>query len=176
MHLPEPFVFHLSNQTPITIRPIQPTDASRLMAFYGRLSPETIYLRFLSAHPSLTPEDFQRLSTVDYQTHMAFVAVSAESPDAPIIGVARYVTLAPDRPHEAESAIVVEDRFQGQGIGSHLMQRLVLFAREHDVHFFVAEINVANEKMLRFIQRSGLPSHRQLTEGLWEVRVELLVG
>lgn len=37
------------------LRPIRPDDAGRLVAMHNRLSKETIYYRFFSAHPKLSP-------------------------------------------------------------------------------------------------------------------------
>src|SRR5258706_309275 len=57
------------------IRPIRPDDAARLQAFHQRLSAESIYLRWLSAHPVLTDEEAAAMTQLDYSSRMAFVAV-----------------------------------------------------------------------------------------------------
>ena len=41
----------LSDGGTVHFRPVRPDDADRLVAFHGRLSPETIYFRFFSPRP-----------------------------------------------------------------------------------------------------------------------------
>ena len=47
----------LIDGTPVHIRPITPEDDERLVAFHNELSPESLYMRFFSAHPRLQPAD-----------------------------------------------------------------------------------------------------------------------
>jgi len=124
-------------------------------------------------HPVLSFEEAQRLATVDYQTRVAFVATLEEAGEEIIVAVARYDVIRPDRPDVAEAAIVVEDRYQGQGLGSMLLDRLLAYARAHGVHTFMAEISAENKRMMRFIQRSGLPVEKKLEDRVWEVRLNI---
>lgn len=171
--LPVPEAVNLHDGMPLTIRPIQPDDSPRLQALHSRLSPESIYLRFLGMHPILTQREAERLANVDYQTRMAFVATLEEAGEEIIVAVARYDVIRPDRPEVAEAAIVVEDRYQGQGLGSILLDRLLAYARAHGVRTFVAEISAENERMMRFVQRSGLPVEKKLEDRVWEVQLNI---
>lgn len=157
----------------VAIRPIRPDDAAGLQALHSRLSPESRYLRFLSSRASLPRDEAVKLATVDYQTRMAFVATWLSQGEERIIGVARYAVSEPATPNEAEAAIVVEDRYQGLGLGTHLLKTLVDYARERGIQTFLAEISVANARMLRMIQRSGIPMETKLESGAWEVRLKL---
>src|SRR5689334_19145190 len=94
----------LKDGTPVRVRPIRPDDAARLRAFHSRLSPESIYLRWLSAHPVLSEAEARDLATVDYAGRMAYIATTAldDDPAAPLVGVARYGRV----PHQADEAEV----------------------------------------------------------------------
>ena len=59
----------------LTIRPIRPEDAKAHTAFFARLSPQDIRFRFFSAMRELSPEQTVRLTQVDYDREMAFIAV-----------------------------------------------------------------------------------------------------
>ena len=163
----------LNDGTTATLRPIRPDDAPRLQALHVRLSPETIYLRFLGMHTMLTHEEARRLANVDYQSRMAIVAAREEKGEEIIIGVARYAVANPEKPDEAEAAIVVEDRYQGRGLGLILVERLLAYARSHGIRTFLAEINAENERMMGFVRRSGLQAEKRLQEGVWEIRIHL---
>jgi len=183
MHpLPPPETVTLRSGERAVIRPIRPDDAARLQAFHQRLSAESIYLRWLSAHPVLTDEEAAALTQLDYASRMAFVAVAPpagpdgeSSPVAPgeIIGVARYAVAHPDRPLEAEAAVVVADAYQRQGLGSQLLQRLLAYAQAQGLTTWVAEINAQNVPMLRFMGRGGLPVTRHLEGGSWQVSIHI---
>lgn len=162
----------LRDGTRVTTRAIRPDDAPRLQAFHARLSPESIYLRWLSAHPLLTDDEAAALSQVDYQERMAFVATRPASVEE-IIGVARYALAPAEGPGAAEAAVVVADALQQQGLGTLLLRRLLAYARTQAITTWVAEINAQNARMLRFIQRGGLPTTKRLESGSWQVRIDL---
>lgn len=170
---PLPDNVRLDDGTLVTIRPIRPDDAPRLQAFHTRLSPESIYMRFLEAHPVLFDAEARRFTTVDYENRMALVATREEQDQELILGVARYDTFGPNRPDEAEMAIVVEDAYQGHGLGLALLDHLLAYARQHGVRIFVAEVSSENDRMLHFVQRSGLPTEKRLVDGTWELRVKI---
>jgi RimJ/RimL family protein N-acetyltransferase len=81
--------------------------------------------------------------------------------------------LGPKTPGQAEAAVVVEDRFQGMGVGTILVDRLLDYARTHGVRAFVAEVSHENDRMLAFIRHSGLPFERKFEEGVWQIHVHI---
>ena len=58
----------------VHVRPIRPDDAERLVAFHGRLSPESVYFRFFSPKPRLTDKEVEKFTTVDMDDRVALVA------------------------------------------------------------------------------------------------------
>jgi RimJ/RimL family protein N-acetyltransferase len=168
----KPETIQLQDGTAVTIRPIRSDDAPRLQALMERLSPESVYYRFLAPRKALTDQQAHDLANVDYQGRMALVA-TVDQGEEEIIGVARYAQTTPDEPDLAEAAVVVEDRFQGQGLGTLLLKRLAAHAQAQGIRAFWATIHPTNDRIRRFIQRSGLPSKSRFESGLWEIRVEL---
>lgn len=157
----------------MALRPILPEDAPRLRALHARLSPESRYFRFFSARAELPLEEAQQLATVDYRTKMAVVALSTQEPEPTIIGVARYGVADPSKPDEADAAIVVEDRFQGRGLGTALLAQLLKYAREHGIQYFIANVDSMNTTMLKLIQRANLTTEMKLKSGVWDIRVRI---
>ena len=133
----------------VTIRPMAPDDADRLLAFHSRLSDDTTYLRYFSPHPHLSPREVVRFTVVDHLEREAFVAVEGDD----IVGVGRYDR----RPGtaDAEVAFVVEDRWQDRGIGTRLMERLMERAREVGIERLVGETLAGNRRMLKLFRRVG---------------------
>jgi len=105
----------LGDGTEITIRPIRPEDAELEAEFVRRLSPETKYFRFMTTLNELPPPMLARLTQIDYDREMAFIAVTTDKDGKEIeLGVARYA-VNPDG-ESCEFAIVVDDEWQGRGL------------------------------------------------------------
>ncbi len=161
----------LADGTAVAIRLIRPDDGPGLQAFHARLSPETIFWRYLGVHPELSDMEAERLAHVDCENCVAFVATHTQDSQEDIIGVARYERLGTGQAEEAEFAIVVEDRFQRRGVGTLLWRRLTEHARAHSVRLFVAVIHPDNYPMRSFMRRSGLKMDAKLYGGVMTVRV-----
>ena len=109
------------------LRPIRPSDADRLVAFYGRISPESKYMRFFAPYPRLSDRDVKRFTEVDYVDRVAFIVTLGED----MIAVGRYDRAEGDR---AEVAFLIEDAHQGRGIAQLLLEHLAEAARERGHH------------------------------------------
>jgi GNAT superfamily N-acetyltransferase len=151
----------------IHIRPIQPTDWHRLQLFHQRLSSGTVELRFHGAKRELSTPLALRFTGVDGQNDVAFVATTGTR--GRIVGVARYSRVSPTC---AEVAFVVEDGFQGHGVGSRLMRRLIESARQNGITELVAEVMAGNTPMFRLLRQAG-PTRVDASGGVCEVHVDL---
>ena len=142
----------------VTIRPIAPDDARLLVDLYYRLSEMTRRLRFHSMRQNVPLEEIEqeakRLSDLDPANQAALVATIEEEGEDRIVAVARLARS--EDPVEAESAIVVRDDFQRQGLGSHLLKLLVEVARAMNVKRLTAWVMAENLHMLHIVQKSGL--------------------
>ncbi|HEX2381770.1 MAG TPA: bifunctional GNAT family N-acetyltransferase/acetate--CoA ligase family protein [Acidimicrobiales bacterium] len=148
----------------VQVRPIEPTDAARLVEFHEGLSRETKRLRFFAPHPHLSNAEVIRFTTVDHHDREALVALG----DDELIGVARYDREAGSQ--EAEVAFVVADAWQGSGVASLLLEHLAARARTEGLTTFVADTLPENRKMQRVFSDSGLAPVRT-----WDLGVEHLV-
>jgi acetyltransferase len=151
----------LTDGTQVTLRPIRPEDECALTALYERLSPQTAYQRFFTVMRRLPPDWAHILANVDYDRRMAIVALD---PGGGLIGVARYVY--DERAQEAEIAIVIEDRWQGQGLGKLLLGELVGYAEGRGIRRFRAYVLADNLRMLKLIRRGTRILDRKLDSGV----------
>ncbi len=135
----------------LTIRPVRPEDAPEHDAFFHRLSPEDVRLRFFAAVRDLTPAQLARFTRLDYERNMAFIAVRETTGQT--VGVARLAR--EDDGGVAEFAVVVQPDVKGKGLGTHLMQRLLEWAPAHGVREVRGEILAENTNMLVFARNLG---------------------
>lgn len=151
----------LTDGTTVQLRPICPEDADAILAMHSRFSERTRYLRYFSPYPRIPARDLRRFVNVDHRDREAFVVLSGER----IVAVGRYDRLGPDAP-DAEVAFVVEDSFQGRGIGPVLLEYLAEAGRQVGLTRFVAEVLPANGAMLRVFADFGYHVERQYADGV----------
>jgi len=135
----------------LLIRPIRPADAAEHNAFFHRLSPEDIRLRFFAAVRELTPAQIDKFTRLDYDRDMALIAVREKTGET--VGVARLVREGD--PLVAEFAVIVQHDLQGRGLATHLMRHLLAWAPRHGVREVIGEILAENGAMLDLARHLG---------------------
>jgi acetyltransferase len=162
----------LADGTTVTIRPITPADAGIETEFIARLSPQTRRYRFLSGLKELTPAMLKRFLNVDYPSEMALIATIPFDGREREIGVARY---APgSRPDHVEFAVVIEDEWQGKGLGPALLERLFAIAERSGFAGIEGLVLNENYGMLKLMERMGFErSHRLHEPGVVHVSKSL---
>jgi GNAT superfamily N-acetyltransferase len=146
------------------MRPIRPDDAALLVEFHARLSSDSVYRRYFSLHPVLTKAEVRHLTEVDYADRFAFIVLDGDV----LVGVARYDRIPGTT--EAEVAFVVEDIYQGEGIGLLLLEHLVDAALPLGITTFTAETQASNRNMMNVFYYSGYTVETSLEQDIISVR------
>ena len=163
--------FTLSNGVEITFRIVRSDDARALQRVHARCSKRTIYLRFFgSLEEELSDEKARYFASTDGVDHLGLVALDPQDPNE-IIGVARYARQPGGE--RAEYAALVEDRWQGHGVGAELTRVLIEKARENEVLAFYALVKGKNKSMLSVLRHLDLPEQERVEEGEKLVEVRL---
>jgi acetyltransferase len=139
-----------------TLRPIRPEDAERHGAFFRRLSPQDIRYRFFSAMREMSAEQMARLTQVDYEREMAFLAVREATGET--VGVARLVGEVGRG--EGEFAVIVEPDMKGRGLARALMQKLIDWGATQGMTEIVGQVLADNQPMLAFVRGLGFTVRR----------------
>jgi RimJ/RimL family protein N-acetyltransferase len=155
----------------VTVRPIQPGDAGLIDEMHRRLSPESLYYRYLRPRiPPLT--EIEEVCTLAPEKGAGFVATVQQQKET-IVSLAYYVREAHAQHLTAEPGILVEDRFQGQGIGRRLWQQLHDHAKANQIRQLRVFVEPSNQRILRLLQGSGFAYQAQANYGLSEYLVSL---
>ncbi len=159
----------------LRIRPIRPEDEPLMAAFHATLSDRSVYLRYLHPVPlgqRTAHERLARICFVDYDREMVLVAERPDAGGREILGVGRLSRLH-GRP-EAEFALLVSDRFQGRGLGTELLRRLIAIGREEGLERIVGYISAENQTMLRLAREVGFQTGRSAWDpAIVEARLDL---
>ena len=135
----------------LTIRAIRPEDAEAHAALFRQLSPEDIRYRFFNILRDLSGEQIARMTQIDYDREMAFVAVREATGET--AGVGRLVRAVDT--DGGEFAIVVAPSAKGRGLATVLMQRLADWARSKGMAEMTGQVLADNAPMLAFMRRIG---------------------
>jgi len=139
---------------PLLLRPIRPEDEAQHRAFVERLAPEDLHFRFFSWRRELSRSELARLTQIDYDREMAFIAVREQADGTPeTLGVARAV-IDPDN-IEAELGVIVRSDLKGEGLGSLLLDKLIAFLAQRGTQRLVAFVLRDNAAMRDLAQSKG---------------------
>jgi len=137
----------------VTLRPLRREDHDIEHAFVSGLSPETRHSRLLGGTVRITREYIERLTTVDFSRDMALAAAVMLEDREVLIGVARYVLDPGGR--ACEFALVIADAWQGRGIGSRMMAKLIAVARSRRLDGMYGDVLATNYAMLGMCKKLG---------------------
>ncbi len=137
----------------VVIRPISPEDGDLEQEFVKNLSAETKYFRFMNTLRELSQAQLVRLTQIDYDREMAFVALTEVDGRQIEVGVARYA-MNPDG-ESCEFAVVVADDWQGKGLARRLMGVIIDTARSRGIKFMNGDFLAENRRMIKFVSGLG---------------------
>ncbi|MGH3767504.1 MAG: GNAT family N-acetyltransferase [Pseudonocardiaceae bacterium] len=156
----------LTDGAEVVLRAATAADAPLVAALHARCSPQTRSLRSLPTRPVLAAAVLQQLIGADGSTSM--LAVTTDGGAA--VGLANLIRSAPET---AEIALLVEDAWQGRGVGTALARNLVELARTEALTEIVAVTQVGNGAVTRVLRRAGLRPRGRLEGGALRVRAAL---
>ncbi len=138
----------------LVLRPIRPEDEAQHLAFLERLDPEDVRMRVFYSRRSIEHSELARLTQIDYEREMAFLATAAlEGGGEETLGVVRAIS-DPDNV-EAEFAIIVRSDLKGGGLGWLLMNKLIAYARSRGTQRLVGTVLVGNQRMTDLARELG---------------------
>jgi acetyltransferase len=153
------------DETRAVIRPIRPEDELLLAKFHSTLSDRSVLLRYFHAMKLSTRVAHERLTRIcfiDYDREMALVAErnDPETGEKEIMGVGRLSKVLGTR--HAEFALLVSDRFQGLGLGTELLRRLLDVGRNEAIEQIHGDILPENVQMQRICDKLGFDMSHDL--------------
>ncbi|HEX6137273.1 MAG TPA: bifunctional acetate--CoA ligase family protein/GNAT family N-acetyltransferase [Casimicrobiaceae bacterium] len=138
----------------VLLRPIRPEDGAQHGAFLRALQPDDVRHRVFIRTRELGPTQLGRLTQIDYDREMAFVAVTEPAAGrAETLGIVRAIA-DPDN-GVAEFAIIVRSELKGRGLGTILLRKLIDYLRERGTRWLEGEALADNERVLALVRRYG---------------------
>lgn len=157
---------------PVHIRPIRPEDEAQHLEFLEHLEPEDIYFRFFGMIRRFEHSQLARLTQIDFDREMVFIAVRDASSDKPqTVGEVR-VAIHPDK-LVAEFAIIIRSSIKGRGLGAILMNKMIEYCRSRDIATIQGQVLQENTRMLALTRKIGFKSRPSEEHGVLLVELDL---
>jgi acetyltransferase len=138
----------------VLLRPIRPEDGAQHVEFFNALDPDDIRYRVFIRTRELPLSQLARLTQIDYDREMAFIAACEREPGRfETLGVVRAIA-DPDNV-TAEFAIIVRSDLKGQGLGPILFKKLIDYCRSRGTKELVGEALADNQRVIGLVRRFG---------------------
>ncbi len=155
----------------VFVRPIRPEDAPAHKRFIARITPEDLRFRFLGVTRDVPPTEMARLTQIDYDREMAFIALESSEGCDETLAVVRSVA-DPNGVH-ADFAVMVRSDQKGRGLGTALMQKMIRYCRSRGIQELVGEVLEDNTAMLNLARQLGFTTRPLPEKGRFEMRLKL---
>ncbi len=151
----------------VLLRPIRPEDEPAHYEFLEHVSAEDKRYRFFGNIGELPRSEMQKLTQIDYDREMAFVAKGPDSEgQEKTLGVVRAMT-DPEN-YAAEFAILIRSDLKRQGLGRILMEKIIRYCRSRGTNRIVGQALLSNQGMAGLAEAVGFEVHKNYDEEAWE--------
>lgn len=157
------------NGLKVRFRAVKPSDEEAMRRLFYRFSDRTIYRRFFYPIKTMPHNKMQAYVNIDYQQEMSIVGLIKENDQEIIIAEARYAK--DERTALGEVAFIVDERFQGFGIGRYIYNMLIRLAKERGLTGFTAEVLHENTEMMKVFEKGDLPVEARLQNGIYSLTI-----
>jgi acetyltransferase len=162
----------LNNGQEMLLRPIRPEDEPAHQVFFSCLSREDVRLRFFNPINEMPHTEMARLTQIDYDREMAFIATAPNgNGSAETCGVVRTIT-DPNN-EDAEFAVIVRSDIKGVGLGRVLMEKMINYCRSRGTKRMFGQVLKENTPMLSLAEQLRFKRSFDAKESVWELILEL---
>lgn len=159
----------LTDGSEVLLRPGHTEDVEHVQHMHDRCSPESRRLRYFTSIPRLPRAALERLLVP-----RAGVTLVAVRPGGGIAAVGSL--LHTQDPGSGELALLVEDAWQGRGLGTAMLRRLGALALDRGMAELCAHVLPGNRRMLGVFDRAGLTGERTFEEGVVRLSMPVVPG
>jgi acyl-CoA synthetase (NDP forming)/GNAT superfamily N-acetyltransferase len=152
----------------VAVRATRAEDRDRIAALIDGLSPASRAMRFGGVRGPLRPDEAAAMAAPPGPDGLGLIALAGAGGDE-AVAVARYDR----RPGEADAelSLAVADAWQGQGVGTGLIERLVGCARRDGLDALWALMLPGNHRMREVVRDLGCEVQQQSAPGELLVRI-----
>lgn len=158
------------------VRPLRPADDLDLInELLANVSSDDLFLRYCRVLKEVPPEVVAKMTRVDYDREMVFIALCADASGRPqALGVVEAFA-SPDN-DEAEFSILLRSDLKGTGLGKRLMQKIIAYCRGRKIRYVVGLVLRENQAMRGLATHLGFATRRDPDDDMVTMTLHLPVG
>ena len=137
----------------VLIRPVRKQDTAAERAFIEALSPQARRYRFLGQVSHSSDVLIERFTNIDYEHELGFAAVVHDDSRDKFVAVSRYSTDTDET--DCECAVTVLDDWQGKGLATIMLTRLIEVARSRGIKHMWSMDSTGNVAMSDLAHHMG---------------------
>ncbi|HOD29516.1 MAG TPA: GNAT family N-acetyltransferase [Syntrophales bacterium] len=153
----------------VRFRAIKPSDEEEMRRLFYRFSDNMVYYRYFTSIKTMPHGKMQEYVNVDFRRFMAIVGLIEENGVERIIAEGRYVRHQ-DRPY-ADTAFIVDEKYQGRGIATFLLELLIKYAQEKGIQGITADVLADNKPMLKVYEKLPYPIRAVMEFGIYNLTI-----
>ena len=154
------------------IRPIVAEDEATQQAFDNASTQEDRYKRYFSQRGKMSHEEMAKLTQIDYEREMAFIAIRLENGEEQDTLAVIRASIDPDN-IEAEFAMIVRSDAQGLGLGKLMLNKLIVYQRGKGTQHLSGITMLSNVGMATLAKKLGFEVKRDIEDGVINMKLEL---
>jgi len=156
----------LRDGTEIVVRPLEQRDGDAVRAMHERSSLDSRRMRYFSSKPFPSPRAIAQFCEPSHG-----LTLVAEGPDGSVLALAHLMHVLD--PGVAELAFLVEDAWQGRGLGRALAELLLVLGRDRGLVELRATAFSENARIRRLLTSLGGRTIRTEEPGIVEVKLRM---
>jgi acyl-CoA hydrolase/GNAT superfamily N-acetyltransferase len=153
----------------VRFRAIKPSDEDAMRRLFYRFSDKTIYRRFFYPIKTMPHDKIQEYVNIDYGRVLSIVAFVDEPDQGEIIAEARFIR--DEQSAYGDVAFVVDEKYQGLGIGTYLYRMLIRLAKERELKGFTAEVLDTNRGIIKVFEKGDLLMNARVQGGVYQLTI-----
>lgn len=153
----------------VLLRPVKISDEPLLKDFFYSLSTQSLCQRFMSMRQDIPHQILQRFAVINFTNEMVILAILPDQQKEEVIGIGQYAIDA--EAHTAEVALVIQDEYQHQGLGTEILKYLTYLAQKQGLLGFTAEVLLENRQVLHLFEKMGFGVTRKMSDGVYQLKM-----
>jgi len=130
-----------------------------------------VFYRFFYSIKTMSHDKMQEYVNVDYAREFSLVGFGGKKGEGKMIAEARLVV--GEEEHVGEVAFLIDETYQGAGVGSYLMDLLIVEGRNRGLHALCAQVLSDNQPMIKVFEKTGLPVESRLESGVYQISIDI---
>ncbi len=153
----------------VKFRAIKSSDEDLMRRLFYQFSDESKYFRYFVKKPVMPHREMQKYVNIDYTSILSIVGVVERDRSEKIIAEARFAF--DKRNNNYETAFIVDEQYQGKGLGTFMLNYLIRIAQERGIRELIAYILPENRSMIKVFDRACVAPESGFEDGVMVKRI-----